>query len=131
MKDLTFTVTVRNVPGDLEAGDLATEMADALDTAVQDWPEIEVSPLELVIQPSSAQAEAVDHILAAVAGSVFRSETQSDVIIMLNHDPYAISVDEGGHTVSTNLVTVPPAEIAEALDADEAEIAGWSTGYDI
>jgi len=49
MNDLTFTVTMRNVPEDLEAGDLATEMAEALETCVQDWPEIEVAPLELVL----------------------------------------------------------------------------------
>jgi hypothetical protein len=72
----------------------------------------------------------IEHILAAVRGEVFRSDA-GEAVVFLRDDPYVISVDTGGDTVSAYLVTVPPAEIAEALDADEAEIAGWSTGYDI
>jgi hypothetical protein len=75
------------------------------------------------------QTETVDHVLAAVSGTVFRSET-GEVIILLNEDNYAISVDPDGHTVSAYLVTVPPAEIAAAMSADPGEISGWSTGWD-
>lgn len=78
----------------------------------------------------ATQAEGVEHVLAAVNGEVFRS-AEGGVIVMLTDDPYAISVDKGGHFVSTNLVTVSPAEVAQAMDADEGEIGGWSTGYDI
>jgi len=79
---------------------------------------------------TKTQEETAGHILTAVAGTVFRCETTSEVIILLNGDHYAISVDEDGHTMSAYLVTVPPGEIAAALDADETEISGWSTGWD-
>jgi hypothetical protein len=79
---------------------------------------------------TAEQAAGVDHVLAAVAGTVFRSEA-GETIILLDRDPYAIRVDEDGDMSSAYLVTVPPAGIAAALDADEDEIGGWSTGYDI
>lgn len=77
-----------------------------------------------------ARQQAVDGILGMVRGEVFRSEA-GGLIILTAGDTYAISVDEGGHTVSAYLITVPPAEIAAALDASEGDIAGWATGYDI
>ena len=80
---------------------------------------------------TEAQAGAVEHVLAAVRGTVFRNEVTSEVITLLSQDNYAISVDEEGHTVSAYLVTVPPAEIAAAMGADPGEISGWETGYDI
>ena len=64
-----------------------------------------------------------------MSGTVFRSEA-GEVIVLLRDDPYAISVDEDGHTVSAYLVTVPPGDIAAAMKADEAEISGWTTGWD-
>jgi hypothetical protein len=85
----------------------------------------------MTMQPmTKAQQAGADHVLAAMSGTVFRSE-DGEVIILLNQDPYAISVDKDGATVGAYLVTVPPADIAETMDADEHEIGGWSTGYDI
>jgi hypothetical protein len=75
------------------------------------------------------QAETVDHVLAFMKGTVFRSAA-GEVVILLNEDNYAIAVDPEGHTVSAYLVTVPPAEIAAAMGADPGEVSGWSTGYD-
>jgi hypothetical protein len=80
---------------------------------------------------TEAQAGAVEHVLSAVRGTVFRNEVTSEVIILLDEDNYAIAVDEDGHMVSAYLVTVPPTEIAAAMDADRDEVSGWSTGYDI
>jgi hypothetical protein len=79
--------------------------------------------------PEAQQSAVYDSILSTVSGTVFRSET-GEVIVMLNEDNYAISVDPDGHTVSAYLVTVAPATIAAAMDADEGEISGWSTGWD-
>jgi hypothetical protein len=81
-------------------------------------------------QEPAAQAEGVKHVLAAVAGTVFRSGI-GEVIILLDTADYVISVDSDGDTASAYLVTVPPADIAQAMDADPREIGGWSTGYDI
>lgn len=78
---------------------------------------------------STIQEQTIESILAVVSGTVFRSDT-GEAIIMLNEDNYAISVDEDGHTVSAYLVTVPPTEIAAAMDADRDEISGWSTGWE-
>jgi hypothetical protein len=79
---------------------------------------------------TKAQAAGVDHVLGAVTGTVFRSEA-GETIILLDNDPYAIRVDEDGDMTSAYLVTVPPAEIAAAMDADKDEIGGWYTGTDI
>jgi hypothetical protein len=78
---------------------------------------------------ADAREQGIEHVLAAVAGTVFRSDA-GEVIILLRDDPYVISVDEDGDTASAYLVTVTPGEIARAMDADEAEISGWSTGWD-
>lgn len=50
-RDLTFTltITVRNVPANLDAGDVATDLAEDLDLFTRDKPAIQVSPLELVL----------------------------------------------------------------------------------
>jgi hypothetical protein len=77
------------------------------------------------------QAAGVDHILGAVKGTVFRAESGETIVLLDDDRGYAIRVDEDGDTTSAYLVTVHPAEIAAAMDADEAEIAGWATGYDI
>jgi len=114
----------RDVATDIEVA--AQEYAN--ETYGRDYDGAEPEPAEPMPQ---AQTEGIEHILAAVRGDVFRSETQNDAIVMLRDDPYAISVDKDGNTSSAYLVTVPPAEIAAAMDADEAEIAGWTTGYDI
>jgi hypothetical protein len=79
---------------------------------------------------STIQDQEIEHILAIVSGTVFRNDTTGEVIIMLSEDNYAISVDKDGHTVSAYLVTVPPTEIAAAMDADRDEISGWSTGWE-
>jgi hypothetical protein len=78
---------------------------------------------------ASAQEQEIEMILGTVSGTVFRGPA-GEVIILLNEDNYAISVDDEGHTVSAYLVTVPPAEIAAAMEADEGEISGWSTGWE-
>jgi hypothetical protein len=75
------------------------------------------------------QAAAVGGILAAMAGTVFRSDA-GEVLVLLDTANYVISVDEHGDTVSAYLVTVPPGDIARALNAAEDEISGWSTGWD-
>jgi hypothetical protein len=78
---------------------------------------------------SELREQAIEMILATVSGTVFRSEA-GDVIVLLRDDPYAISVNEDGDTVSAHLVTVPPGDIARAMGADEGEIGGWTTGWD-
>jgi hypothetical protein len=75
------------------------------------------------------QEQAIESILATVNGAVFRGP-DGEVLILLDTSNYAISVDEDGGTVSAYLVTVPPAEIAAAMGADEGEISGWSAGWD-
>lgn len=49
MRNLTYTVTMRNVPDDVEAGDLADAIWEGLAAYVQDWPEIDVSPIRLIL----------------------------------------------------------------------------------
>jgi hypothetical protein len=81
------------------------------------------------LRERTAQDEGIEHVLAAVAGTVFRSET-GEVIILLREGGYAIAVDEDGHTSSAHLVTVPPGDIAGAMDADRDEISGWAPGWE-
>jgi hypothetical protein len=78
---------------------------------------------------STTREQGIEHVLAAVGGTVFRSDA-GQTLVLLHDDPYVISVDEDGDTASAYLVTVPPSEIATAMGADAAEIGGWSTGWD-
>lgn len=78
---------------------------------------------------STGREQALESILTTVGGTVFRSDA-GQTLVLLHDDPYVISVDENGDTASAYLVTVPPSEIATAMEADEAEIAGWTTGWD-
>jgi hypothetical protein len=75
------------------------------------------------------QDETVESILGTVPGTVFRSDETGEVIIVTGGN-YAISVCPEGHTHSAYLVTADPYAIAQAMDADEAEISGWATGWE-
>lgn len=78
--------------------------------------------------PSRAQNETIESILGTVAGTVFNNA--GEVIILLRDDAYIINVADDGSTSSAYLVTIPPAQIAQAMGADEQEIGGWSTGWE-
>jgi hypothetical protein len=75
------------------------------------------------------QDETVESILGTVPGTVFRSDESGEVIIVTGGN-YAITVCPEGHAHSAYLVTVDPWAIAQAMDADEAEISGWTTGWE-
>lgn len=79
--------------------------------------------------PTARQNEAIAQILGTVAGTVL-TDNVGTVVIFLRDDPYVIRVSDDGATESAYLVTAAPADIAEAMGADEAEIGGWSTGWD-
>lgn len=58
MRNLTYTVTMRNVPDDLEAGDVGEFLGDAIDTMLaQTMPDVEASPVRLILPGEQVEFE--------------------------------------------------------------------------
>lgn len=76
-----------------------------------------------------AVAEGVRHVLACVPGTVYYNETRTAALVLLSEDPYVVHVDKAGGTMSAYLSTIPPAEVAEAIGADEGDVGGFTGGW--
>jgi hypothetical protein len=63
----------------------------------------------------------VDSVLAAVAGTVFRSADGSEAIVLLRDDHYVVAVNSDGDTASAYLTWVKP---------ENDDELGWATGWE-
>jgi hypothetical protein len=74
------------------------------------------------LPPADSPVQAgVDHVLAAVAGTVFWSADGSEAIVLLRDDHYAVAVNSDGDTRSAYLTYVKP---------ENDDERGWTTGWE-